>query len=345
MSIAIPAFNPGPALPEVVRGLRRAGFDRIVVVDDGSDPGCRPMFEAVARECTVVRHAVNLGKGRALKTALNACHLARPDTAGVVTADADGQHAIEDVAHVAGTLAEAGGGIVLGARSFGGDVPLRSRIGNVLTRWVFRLLVGRRVSDTQTGLRGIPRAAVPELLRVAGERYEYEMNVLLAAKELALPIAEVPIRTIYLDGNRDSHFNPILDSMRIWFQLLRFATSSSLTAIVDYVVFWIALPWAGLLGGLVAARLVASAVNFALNRQLVFRARGRVVPALLKYWALVAAFGAVAYFSIGALHHHAGVPILVAKAMIEGTLFLASFAVQRDFIFSAAPPAARPDAP
>jgi glycosyltransferase involved in cell wall biosynthesis len=332
--VAIPAFNPDRALTDVIRGLRREGLDRIVVVDDGSSAASRPLFDELAAECTVLRHAANLGKGRALKTALNACHLAYPDAAGVVTADADGQHASEDIARVAREVARGAGGLVLGARSFGSGVPLRSRIGNVLTRWVFRLLVGRSISDTQTGLRGIPRALVPELLRVPGERYEYEMNVLLAAKALALSVVEVPIRTIYVEGNRSSHFNPLLDSMRIWFQLLRFGMSSSVTALLDYLVFWIALHWTGILGALLTARLFASVANFAMNRQLVFRARGRVFPALLRYWTLVAVFGAVAYFSISALQERAGMNVLVAKALIEGLLFFASFSVQRDFIFS-----------
>ncbi len=331
--VAIPAYDPDAALLEVVRGLRRAGLDRIVVVDDGSDAASRPVFDAIASECTVLRHAVNLGKGRALKNALNACHLAYPDSVGVVTADSDGQHATDDIVRVAREVAR-GNALVLGARTFAGAVPLRSRVGNLMTRWVFRLLVGRSVSDTQTGLRGIPRRIVPALLRVPGERYEYEMNMLLAAKALALPVVEVPIRTIYVDGNRSSHFNPLLDSMRIWFQLLRFGMSSSTTAAVDYLVFWIALHWTGILGALIGARLIASIANFAMNRQLVFRARGRVLPALLKYWALVAVFGTVAYFSISALNQRAGMNVLAAKALIEGLLFVASFSVQRDFIFS-----------
>ncbi|HET8542466.1 MAG TPA: bifunctional glycosyltransferase family 2/GtrA family protein [Anaeromyxobacter sp.] len=334
--IAIPAFNPDGALAAVVRALRGAGFDSLVVVDDGSDTSSRQVFAEIEGTCTVLRHAVNLGKGRALKTALNACLVAFPDAAGVVTADADGQHAPEDIARVAQELSRGRSALVLGSRTFDARVPLRSRVGNVLTRWMFRLLVGRTACDTQTGLRGIPRAAVPELLRVPGERYEYEMNVLLATKALSLAIVEIPIRTIYVDGNRSSHFNPFLDSMRIWFQLLRFGMSSALTALVDYLVFWIVLRGSGVLVALVTARIVASVANFAMNRQLVFRARGRIVPALLKYWTLVAVFGTVAYFSITVLQQRTGMNVLAAKALVEGLLFLASFSVQRDFIFSTA---------
>jgi glycosyltransferase involved in cell wall biosynthesis len=340
--IVIPALNPDAALPRIVAELRTAGLDRIVLVDDGSAPGHRELFAALEGTCVVVRHAVNLGKGRALKTGLNAAALAFPDAAGVVTCDADGQHAVEDIARVAAEVAGGAPGVVLGCRQFTGKVPLRSRFGNLLTRWVFRLLVGKAIRDTQTGLRGFPRALLPDLLRVPGERYEYEMNVLLATKTLTLPVAEVPISTIYVDGNRSSHFDPFLDSMRIYFQLLRFGMSSALTALLDYLVFWIVLGGGGVLGALVTARLVASVANFAMNRRLVFRSRARVLPSLLKYWSLVAAFGTIAYFAITALQQRAGMHPLAAKALVEGGLFLASFSVQRDFIFS--PPPTAPEA-
>ena len=333
--VLIPAFNPDRALVTLVDGLRQAGFDKLVVVDDGSEPRCRPVFDELEGRCAISRHAVNLGKGRALKTGLNACYLRFPDAAGVVTADADGQHAIEDVARVARQLAAGATELVLGCRGFAGTVPLRSRIGNALTRQVFALLVGRTISDTQTGLRGFPRAVIPELLRVDGERFEYEMNVLLETRTLALRVSEVPIRTIYVAGNRSSHFNPFLDSMRIYFQLLRFGMASAVTAAVDYLVFWSVLSRGGILPALVTARLVASLANFAVNRQLVFRSKARVATSLLKYWGLVAVFGGIAYASISALHQHTGMNVLAAKALVEGFLFLASFSVQRDFIFFA----------
>ena len=221
----VPAYNPDETLVAVVGGLLAAGFAEIFVVDDGSDPACRAAFDAVAARpgVRVLRHPVNRGKGRALKTGLAAVREAFPHAVGVVTVDADGQHRPADVLRVVADFLAAPGALVIGARRFAGKVPLRSRLGNALTRRIFRWVSGSALLDTQSGLRCFPLAAVPRLLELEGERYEYEMNVLATARRLGLPIREVPIETVYLDGNRSSHFNPLLDSMRIYSLLLRSA--------------------------------------------------------------------------------------------------------------------------
>jgi glycosyltransferase involved in cell wall biosynthesis len=221
----VPAYNPDATLVAVVDGLLAAGFASVVVVDDGSHPSCRPVFDAAAARpgARVLRHLANRGKGRALKTGLAAVRDAFPGALGVVTVDADGQHRAADAARVAADFLAAPDALVMGARRFAGAVPLRSRLGNALTRRVFRWVSGADLLDTQSGLRCVPLAAVPGLLELAGERYEYEMHVLAAARRLGLPIREVEIETVYLDGNPSSHFNPLLDSLRIYWRLLRSA--------------------------------------------------------------------------------------------------------------------------
>src|SRR5262249_16001168 len=162
-------------------------------------------------------HAVNLGKGQALKTAFNHYLLRCPqDSVGVVTADADGQHLPADVLRVAETLERGPATLVLGSRGFEGAVPARSRVRNVPTRLILRWLIGRSVRDTQTGLRGIPRRFLPELLAMEAGRYEFELDMLIRATEERIPIAEIPIETVY-GGPAQSHFNPLRDSLRIYF--------------------------------------------------------------------------------------------------------------------------------
>lgn len=220
--VVIPAYNPDEALLSVVSGLMGEGFARIVVVDDGSAGRCAPVFEQIRAlpQCTLLAHAVNLGKGRALKTGLNHVLLSFPRAAGVVTVDADGQHLAADVARVAASFLERPDALVLGSRTFGGGVPLRSRVGNAITRGAFRLLVGRRTTDTQSGLRCFSIPLASRFLGLEGERYEYEMNVLIEAHRMA-GIREVGISTVYVEGNRSSHFNPVIDSAKIFSGLLR----------------------------------------------------------------------------------------------------------------------------
>lgn len=188
---------------------------------------------------------MNLGKGRALKTAFNHCLLASGGISGgadsvcrgipgCVTADSDGQHTPADILACMRSLWDNPESLILGCRDFDGPaVPARSSFGNKCTRQVFRYLLGLSVSDTQTGLRAIPAFFMEKLLEVKGERFEYETNMLIEAKNLNIRILEVPVKTIYIEENKTSHFNPIKDSLRIYLVFGKFLFSSCLP------VWWI----------------------------------------------------------------------------------------------------------
>ena len=215
IALVIPVCDPDEArFPSLVRRLR-ADFAHIVVVDDGSARG-RAAFDDVRGDVdAVLIHENNRGKGAALRTAFAWVRENLPRMVGVVTVDGDGQHDPEDVRRVAEELArETNGGLVLGVRSFAGDVPFRSRLGNFWTRGLFHLITGLSVSDTQTGLRGIPAALLPRLLAIPGDRYEYEIRMLADARRHPTPPREVSVRTIYLDGNAASHYRPLRDTFR-----------------------------------------------------------------------------------------------------------------------------------
>ena len=226
IALVIPVCDPDEErFPPLVRRLREDST-HVVVVDDGSARG-RPAFDVVRGDVNAVLvHEVNRGKGAALRTAFAWVQANLPRAAGVVTVDGDGQHDPEDVRRVAEALAEGPAeGLVLGVRTLGGDVPFRSKLGNIWTRGLFRLLTGLAVSDTQTGLRGIPSALLPRLLAIPGDRYEYEIRMLADARRHPAPPVEVPVRTIYLDGNASSHYRPLRDTFRtqlaLWGSLFR----------------------------------------------------------------------------------------------------------------------------
>lgn len=219
--VLLPVFRPSGRLPELVLALRDAApAAQVVVVDDGSGPSAASVLETAADAgAAVVRHPANRGKGRAVKTGLD--HIADAYAGrDMITADADGQHSVADILRVADHTALSGR-ITLGVRSFDTDVPLRSRVGNTLTRMLFRTATGHDVRDTQTGLRGHPAALLPWLRDVPGERFEYEMNVLLDAARDGHPVDQVETATTYLAGNASSHFGSLSDSVRIYRPLLR----------------------------------------------------------------------------------------------------------------------------
>lgn len=230
MALLIPAWKPTQTLPQLIADLESRGFGTILIVDDGSPEACRAIFAeaAVSTRVQVLRHELNLGKGRALKSGLQHLLTTRPGLTGVVTADADGQHLPEDIERVARELLEGGTRPVLGVRVFDGSVPLRSRLGNILTRRMFAFLTGVTLRDTQTGLRGLPIGLLSPLVGLEGERYEYEMTMLAHLCRTGHPPLELPIATVYTERNRGSHFNPVWDSLRIYRVLLRFYVFSVL---------------------------------------------------------------------------------------------------------------------
>ncbi|MFH8252303.1 GtrA family protein [Microbacterium sp. B2969] len=346
MIVLIPAYEPGPALPRLVGELLAADPDvEVVIVDDGSGPDHRAFFaQAHALGATVLTHDVNLGKGAALKTGFRHV-MTEHEGDDVVTADGDGQHTVADIVRVADAIREDAAALrqaqgpaptmVLGCRAFAGRVPLRSRVGNALARGVFRLATGWHLSDTQTGLRGIPSAMLPWLLEQHGDRFEYEQNVLLASRRAGWSAREVPIQTVYLDGNASSHFRPIVDSLRVALPLVLFAGSSVLAFLVDTVALLVFTTLTGwLVPSIVAARVVSASVNFAVNRRVVFRhARGPGLRRqILRYAVLAIALLASNVVWMTALTEF-GIPLLLAKIATEIVLFVTSYGVQKSFVF------------
>lgn len=335
-AVLIPAYQPSPGLIKLVSDLSARTMPAILLVDDGSGPEFREIFDRAAAfpGVQILRHAVNLGKGAALKTGLNHALCAFPNLVGIVTADADGQHHPEDIANVAASLLDHPGALILGARTFDADVPLRSRFGNILTSKLMHALIGARLRDTQTGLRGIPAAFAARLLSVEARGYEFELEMLIAARHSGMPLVEVPIRTIYEPGNKSSHFNPLTDSMKIYFVLLRFSSVSLMAALLDNLIFYLIWKRTGyILGAQVVARVASVVFNYSMVRARVFASKEGHQVLLPKYLLLVVASGTASYLGIQFFTTRLHVSAMSTKLVVETLLFIVNFAVQRMFIF------------
>jgi glycosyltransferase involved in cell wall biosynthesis len=336
LPVLIPAYRPDSHLIDLVNELNESGINDIIIVDDGSGSEYEDIFSSLAENtnCHICTHAVNLGKGRAIKTGLNFAITSYRDILGVITADSDGQHLPRDIIKVHKKLIENPGDLILGCRNFDRNVPFRSKIGNEVTKIVFHLLIGMKVSDTQTGLRGIPARYIPVCLKMDGEKYDFEINMLASCRRNEIAIKETPIETVYIDQNRSSLFNPVFDSIKIYFVLLRFLISSLSTSFIDFVVFIICTSFgANILISTISARLVAGNYNFIINKKIVFKSHTNAIVSFIKYWSLVALLGTLSYLGITALNNYADLNLLFSKAILETLLFFVSFAVQRDLIF------------
>lgn len=223
-AIVIPALNPSETLIDYVEELLQQGAPFVIVVNDGSTMEANHIFENLStmERCHVLTHDVNRGKGRALKTAFEHILENELNVKGVVTADCDGQHSIQDISKVAEAFEPGERSLVLGVRDLNAEhVPFRSTLGNRLTTVFFQWLFGYRLEDTQTGLRGIPLSELYTLTLLKGERYEYEINMLIYARRNRIPFKEIPIETIYFNNNEGSHYKSIRDSIKIFRRMLR----------------------------------------------------------------------------------------------------------------------------
>lgn len=338
MYVLIPAYQPDARLPRLILELHRADpSTKIVVVDDGSGQKFSDIFEASATAgAHVISYEHNRGKGYALREGFTWIRDVASDSQEcVVTADADGQHTLNDIFRVGRTCTDTGKS-VLGVREFVGHVPARSRIGNTATSALFWLATGWKLKDTQTGLRAFPLALLPTLLEVQGDRYEYELRVLLHLAKFRHPVTQIPIETIYEAGNPTSHFRPLQDSARIWAPLLKFAASSGVATVIDYVLVLVLNALTGaLFFPVIAARLVSASVNFAMNRR-VFEATG--VPlrrSALRYAALAIAVVAGSYTMLAVLTG-IGMPLWIAKIIADTTMYLVSYSAQSRYVFAPA---------
>ena len=276
----IPAYKPNIQLLEFVKGIEEHGMD-CLIVNDGSGEEYLSLFHKIEREteARVLSFPENRGKGAALKAGLEYLQKENAGLQGnftLITLDADGQHLLKDALNLLSVAEEKKDALILGSRTQSKDSPLRSRIGNGITKEVFNLCTGVEVKDTQTGMRAFSGKMIPEILDIPGERYEYEMNVLLYLAKEGVPMEEVPIETVYINDNAESHFDTVKDSYRIYKQILKFSSSSLVSFLADFLLYsFFFLITGGLFVSNFLARVISLHLNFFINKNVVFSAEGQ----------------------------------------------------------------------
>lgn len=343
--IVIPALNPDYRLIDLVKELSIYQMEglRIIVVNDGSESRCNSVFRIIKDYAILLEHETNRGKGRAIKTALQYIRRIRAEKGIVVTADADGQHKVGDIISVLLKAREMPPDVlVLGSRTFDKKTPFRSRFGNKITSMVYFLMTGKRIKDTQTGLRAFHTACINDMLMIKGERYEYEMNVLLKIAASGRTVVHVPIQTIYIEENKSSHFRVIRDSSRIYLNLLRFCSSSLMSFVADYSLFYMLTEICTVIGiahtkGIIisnlCARVISSSFNFTVNRYLVFRHKGSVKNAAIRYFSLAAGMLVMNTCLLTLFSSRSSLGIMAVKILVESICFVLNFLVQQFHVF------------
>ncbi len=361
----IPAYKPNIQLLEFVKGIEEHGMD-CLIVNDGSGEEYLSLFHKIERETEtrVLSFPENRGKGAALKAGLEYLQKENAGLQGdftLITLDADGQHLLKDALNLLSVAEEKKNTLILGSRTQSKDSPLRSRIGNGITKEVFHLCTGVEVKDTQTGMRAFSGKMIPEMLDIPGERYEYEMNVLLFLAKEGVPMEEVPIETVYINDNAESHFDTVKDSYRIYKQILKFSASSLVSFLADFLLYsFFFLITGGLFVSNFLARVISLHLNFFLNKTMVFsgeedieESKKRIentkvqkgtkwnLSALksfkkeeyLSYLGLAAFIFIINSFILSGIVGSLGMNPYLAKILTEGLLFCLSYFVQKKWIF------------
>lgn len=332
--VIIPAYEPDEKMLGVIDDVRSQTDFNIIVVNDGSSADKTPLFEQAEKSAVVLNHKVNRGKGAGIKTALKYISENITGKAGIIIVDADGQHKIADVKGIADALENNPNKVVMGCRKFTGKIPARSKFGNNITKLVFSFAAGVKVSDTQTGLRGFSSEYIPFMLELSGDRYEFEMNMLLECARENISFFEVPIETVYIGNNESSHFNPIKDSFRIYRDIIKFSCSSLLSFIVDYLLYTVFnLITGSITFSNISARVLSSCFNFGMNKKFVFKNKDNLGKTAAKYFLLAACILAANTALLYLCTEYLIGNRYIAKILIEILLFFISWAVQKSFVF------------
>jgi glycosyltransferase involved in cell wall biosynthesis len=338
IAILIPSFNPNQKLVDLVISLSSIPWNKIIVVDDGSSQEFQVFFDRlkVINNLQLLTHSNNKGKGAAIKTGLRYIKEKSFTLDGLITVDSDGQHLTEDIIKIARSADSNQDSVIFGVRSFDESIPLRSKLGNKITKHLLYLLNGISIDDSQTGLRYLPISILSELLKLPGEKYEYELECLFVINKLGYKIIQVKIRTVYLDDNANSHFRPLKDSLRIYRVFAKFSISSFLSFVLDICIFTLFLFYLeSILAATAIARILSGIFNFIFNRNFVFKANKKSeiikesIGYILLWGALLIASGLIVSSQQGSSAYF----IILFKIMVDFLLFLISFYVQNYIIF------------
>ena len=335
--ILIPAYKPEKEIMRNFLDELTKKFKNIIIVNDGSGTEFNDFFVSLENQgLEVVYHEVNKGKGRAIKTGFEYILKNHSNILGTITADCDGQHTVEDITKCAEELRKHPEDLIVGCRDFNQeDVPSRSKFGNKLTRTIFKIFIGINITDTQSGLRAFGKNLMNLFLKTEGERYEYETNMLIECKTYDIKIQEVTIKTVYINKNEGSHFNPIKDSIKIYKLFFKYIISAVSSFLLDILLFTLFVNIIKIdqkiLVATVFARIISAVYNFVINSKLVFKKGSK--SSIVKYIILSIIQMLISGYAVTYIAKFININSTVIKIVVDTIIFLVNFVIQREWVF------------
>lgn len=329
--VLIPAYEPDDKLITLVENLKKENVD-IIVVNDGSNKSYDQIFDKL--EVKVISYYPNMGKGYALKEGYRYIKNTYLDDYVVVTMDSDGQHDIKDALNLCDYASKDRRTLYIGKRKVSRKTPIKSRLGNTITRYIYYLVSKTKVYDTQTGLRAFSNQLINFMINVEGNRYEYEMNVLLECPLHGIKIKEIDIKVIYIDNNSRSHFNPLKDSFKIYKEIFKYTIASITSFIIDYLLYVIFnLLTNNIILSNIFARIISGTFNFTINKNLVFKSDNNLVKSFIEYVLLAIMILTLNTILLSIFVTRLHMNRYIMKIIVELILFIISWFVQKVIIF------------
>ena len=325
IALVIPSYNPDARLIELLQPLFARWNGPIIVVDDGSGPESARLF-SLCRDlgATVVAHEQNRGKGEALKTGFAFASSLTPRPVGVVCADDDCRHLPRDVLAVGRALVAEPSSLVLGCRDFSvPEIPPLTHFANLCTGLAVQLFCGVQVSDTQSGLRGLPMDFAVHMCDEEAAGFEFEAAMLAEAERSGIPFSEVGIAYVNDPAAPLSEFRPVVDTVRILAVMVELFAKYALSSVGV----------AAITVSTVIARIISAGTNFAVNRRKVFGA-GVSARRIARYVVLSAGIMVASAVAVGWLSPATGVSAVVVKPLVDFALFFVNYKAQQLWVFA-----------
>lgn len=329
--ILIPSYEPDDKLIKLINKLSKTSYD-VIVIDDGSGPKYKKVFNQIKDKCKLISYDENRGKGYALKTGFKYIKENYDDYV-LVTMDSDGQHTIEDATKLLKYASANKQTLVTGMRKRDEKVPLRSRLGNGITRYLYRKITHLDVYDTQTGLRAFSNQLMDFMIDIYGDRFDYEMNILLKCAKNGIQIKEIQIQTIYIENNKGTHFKTVSDSYKVYKEIIKYILSSSSCFVIDYILYTLFnIIFKNIIYSNVLARLISSFINYKINKKIVFKSNKKANKTFIGYFSLVIVI-LILNTSLLSLLVNIGINKYLGKIITEIVLSIFSFLIQKLIVF------------
>ena len=350
--IVIPALNPPSSFVSYAEALRREGFSRIVVVNDGSRTDKLPVFFKLKRlGVTVVDHPHNRGQGAALRTGFQYYldHF-QGQSDGVITLNADRQIPPSDVVRIASSLhneqAMGSFALVVGTRNLEGKnvTDYDYNMGGVM-KLLYHMLMGVRLNDPLSGVFGIPDMRVRQCLEVGSDGYAYATSMTMSFEKIGF--LQVPVSYANYEEGVEPAFRKIPDTIRILYTIFKkfivYSITSVGASILDVIMFGIfhSITFRGnpmaIIYSTICARVISASVNYLLTKHFVFHFKSDSAQETTKsagaFFVLTAMQCICSALIVSAMKMLLGGSAVGIKVIVDTTLFFVSYKIQHKYIF------------